>query len=304
MTRRSFRSFVVATLSLCLVVNQAESQESKSDPLEGIVVETSPSGEIIYQPEPIAWPVPDIFLSALMVRSGPGARKLILGVVLNGVDDDVLGPLAVSIDGATNSLKLNDHPRIDRSGCVPTAAQTINADDVLVRPISMAAKVQVAYKTPKVRLKTTLSQEDLERFRRIIALYDLIILPTTRQQPKDQPRTEGVSNPELILSSRVEPVYPPEAIAKGRGGQVVLAARILKDGTVGTLRPVRIPAQGCGFAEAAMEAVKKWKYRPAMKQGQPVEADFTIIVDFVLGKGPARVALSATAVAGRAGRGL
>jgi hypothetical protein len=162
MTRRSFRCIVVAALSSCLFVRQPGGQEGKSDPLEGIVVETSPSGEIIYQPEPIAWPVPDIFLSAFMVRSGPGARKLILGVVLNGVDDDVLGPLVVSIDGATVSLKLNDHPRIDRSGCVPTATQTIKTDDVLVRRISTAAKVQVVYKTAKVQLKTVLSPEDLE----------------------------------------------------------------------------------------------------------------------------------------------
>ena len=31
-----------------------------------------------------------------------------------------------------------------------------------------------------------------------------------------------------------------------------------------------------------MEAVSKWKYQPAMKAGQPVEVNFTIVVDFVL----------------------
>jgi hypothetical protein len=51
-----------------------------------------------------------------------------------------------------------------------------------------------------------------------------------------------------------------------------------------------------------MEAVKQWKYTPALKDGKPVEVDFTIIVDFVLEKGPARVAHFKTVAVGRLAR--
>ncbi len=312
MTQRVLRAVVVAALPFGLFVNQPGAQECKGDPLEGIVVKDSPNGDTFYQPRPIVWPVPDIFLSAFMVRSGSGTRTLVLGVVLNGVHDDVLGPLALSIDGSAVSLKLKDHPRIDTSGCVPTATQTIRDDDNLVRKISLAADVQVAYEAPKVRLKAALTREDLERFQRIIALHDMEVLPPAPPPSKDPSQdwrrfatpTEDVSNPTIIISSKVEPRYPPEAIAKGKSGQVVLAARILKDGTVGTMRPVSISAGGCGLAEAAMEAVKQWRYTPAMKNGQPVEADFTIVVDFALENPSGRVALFETPVAGFGARAL
>jgi TonB family protein len=79
----------------------------------------------------------------------------------------------------------------------------------------------------------------------------------------------------------VTPKYPAQAIASRKGGQVVLVARLLKDGTIGSLRPVQVTGAGCGFPEASMEAVRQWKYHPATKAGQPVEVEFTIIVDFV-----------------------
>jgi hypothetical protein len=185
MTKRVLRTFVVAALPLSLLVNQPGAQECKSDPLEGVVVRKSPEGYTVYHPQPVTWPVPDISLSAVMVRSDQGIRTLFLRVALNGVDDDVLGPLALSIDGSAVSLKLKDHPTIDRSGCVPAATQTLMKSADLVRRISVATNVQVAYEAPKVRLKAALTQEDLEGFQRIIALHDMDVLPPARPQVED-----------------------------------------------------------------------------------------------------------------------
>ncbi len=301
-------------MSLGLSVNWAWVEGGGSDPLEGIVVEDLENGETTYQPRPVmAWPVPDIFLSAFMVRSGTETRKLILGVVLKGVDEDVLGPLILSIDGSSTTLKLREHPRIDTSGCVPTATQTIKDEDDLVRRISSATMVRVGYETRGAHLKATLTPEDLERFRRIIALHDMDVLPQAPPGAGNRAQgetlfgspPEGVSNPEIIPSSKIKPRYPRRARMKGKSGRIVLKAQILEDGTIGRLLPVNTSAGGCGFEEAAMKAVRQWRYKPAMKNGEPIEVDFTIVVDFVLAKASgSRVAHLETAVAGRAARGL
>jgi protein TonB len=48
-------------------------------------------------------------------------------------------------------------------------------------------------------------------------------------------------------------------------------------------RPVNVRvlrSLGMGFDETAIEAVKKWKFRPALKEGQPVTASVNVAVDF------------------------
>jgi TonB family protein len=309
------RRIVCTTLLLLLLsVHRPGAQESKRavGPLEGIVAEDLPRGETIYQPRPVVWPVPEILLSPFFVRSSTGTRKLFLGVVLNGVDEKALSPLEISIDGSTVGLELKGRPRIDTSGCVPTATLTTRDEGDLVRRISTATDVQVSYRSARVPLKSTLTPEDLDRFRRVIALHDTDDLPPAPPRAEGRPGDEslipklpeGVSGPEIVPASKVEPLYPPGARKKGKSGQVVLVARILKDGTVGTLRPVLINPGGCGFAEAAMEAVRQWKYTPAMKDGRAVELDFAIMVDFALLKSRPRVALFETPVAGGAARAL
>ncbi len=289
MTARLFRVVVVLVLTLGLFVNRPVAQEPANDSLEGIVVEDSSFGYKLYRPRPVVWPVPDILLSAYMIRwTGPERRRLFLVVRLNGVEDELLSPLIVAFDGTAVRLNLADHPDIDRSGCVPAAVQTIQDEDNLLRRISMARHVQVAYEAPNILLHATLMLEDLDRLRRIVALHDMAGLPPDLPPPKDEVMAPpaGFSNPTLIASTKVPPRYPRKAIVKEKSGQVVLSARVLKDGSVGDMRPFSPPAQSCGFAEAAMEAVKQWKYTPATMNGEPVDANFTIIVNFVLDKPP------------------
>ena len=314
MTSSLLRPAVRAVLGILLAANWPAAYQAKQavDPLEGIAVEDLPNGETTYQPRRVMNPVVDIFLTAFMVRSVTGPRKLFLGVVLNGVGEDVLAPLVLSIDRASVSLPLREHPRIDASGCVPSATQTIKDDGGLVRKISRAKEVKVGYESPGIRLESTLTPADFTRFRRIIALYDMEDLPPAPKHADDPPQDpelsqempEGVSNPELIPETKVVPKYPGKAFEKHKSGRVVLRARILKDGTIGTLRPVSAYPIGCGFVESAIEAVKNWRYRPATKKGKPVEVDFLIMVEFDFLKSFPRVARAETPVVGLAPRGL
>ncbi len=77
----------------------------------------------------------------------------------------------------------------------------------------------------------------------------------------------------------VSPVYPPLAKAAHISGTVVLQAVIGKDGSIQRLKalsghPMLIPS--------AIEAVSKWRYKPYYLNGQPVEVDTQVTVNFVL----------------------
>jgi len=77
------------------------------------------------------------------------------------------------------------------------------------------------------------------------------------------------------------PLYPAAAKAAGIQGDVVLKAVIGADGTV---RELRVIDGHPLLAPAAVEAVRRWKYRPYCVKGKPVEVETTIIVSFKLEK--------------------
>jgi protein TonB len=81
----------------------------------------------------------------------------------------------------------------------------------------------------------------------------------------------------------VTPTYPPLARAARVQGSVVLAALIGKDGGIQNLRV--ISAASPLLIQSAIDAVKQWRYRPYLLNGEPVEVDTTITVNFTLSGG-------------------
>jgi protein TonB len=106
--------------------------------------------------------------------------------------------------------------------------------------------------------------------------------PAPRVVHPDAPKT--VSVPSTIaaglLLRKVVPQYPQLAKAMRKEGTVVLAATIAKNGTIVNLRVVSGPAV---LAQAAMDAVSQWIYRPYLLNGQPVEVETQVNVVFTLG---------------------
>ncbi len=82
------------------------------------------------------------------------------------------------------------------------------------------------------------------------------------------------------LINKVTPIYPPIAKTAHVSGTVVLHAIISKDGSIQELQYVSGPPL---LMKSAMDAVKEWRYRPTMLNGDPVEVDTTIDVVFTLG---------------------
>ena len=92
--------------------------------------------------------------------------------------------------------------------------------------------------------------------------------------------SQGVS--EGLLVHQVRPSYPPLARAARIQGSVVLQAVIGKDGAIQNLRLISGHPM---LAPAAIEAVKQWRYKPYFLNGEPVEVDTQITVNFTLAGG-------------------
>jgi len=108
--------------------------------------------------------------------------------------------------------------------------------------------------------------------------------PLLTRAPAPAPKRISVSArmAEANLVYDVAPKYPPEAGRARIEGTVLLLAVIGKDGTV---QDVRVESGLPVLAQAAIEAVKQWRYRPYLLNGEPVEVDSQITINFTLSEG-------------------
>jgi TonB family protein len=105
-----------------------------------------------------------------------------------------------------------------------------------------------------------------------------------------RPTTDvGVESPKRLktflepapLTRRVEPAYPVLARQKGREGRVELHALIATDGTIQSLE---VLSGDPLFYNSALAAVREWRYRPTLLNGQAIEIDTRITVLYKLNR--------------------
>jgi protein TonB len=89
--------------------------------------------------------------------------------------------------------------------------------------------------------------------------------------------SQGVSRGLLV--KQVQPTYPPEAMRLKIAGQVQLMATISKSGDISA---VKILSGDSRLAHGAAEAVKQWKYKPYLLNGEPVEIQTQVTINFKL----------------------
>lgn len=82
------------------------------------------------------------------------------------------------------------------------------------------------------------------------------------------------------LIHRVQPVYPILARQARMQGAVVLRALIDREGRIEKLQALNGPAV---LEQAAIEAVQQWRYKPYLLDGEPIEVETQITVNFILG---------------------
>jgi protein TonB len=102
--------------------------------------------------------------------------------------------------------------------------------------------------------------------------------PPPQPRPQGPVRVGGVIKPPTRVVY-VPPLYPAIARAANVSGVVILEATIGEDGNVRDVRPIRsIPL----LDQAAVDAVRQWRFTPTLLNNQPVAVLMTVTVAFNL----------------------
>jgi TonB family protein len=90
---------------------------------------------------------------------------------------------------------------------------------------------------------------------------------------------EPLASTEVNVLYRVEPDYPEAARVQQIQGSVVLEVLTAHDGAV---QEVKLVSGEPLLAEAAIAAVRQWRFKPRVVQGQPIETQTRVVLNFRL----------------------
>jgi len=109
----------------------------------------------------------------------------------------------------------------------------------------------------------------------------LPVAPPTAAAPDVTPVRVAIASSALAASilTRTPPKYPAEARANQIHGDVVLRAIIDKEGKISEVHAL---SGDDVLAQAAVDAVRTWTYKPILSEGEPIEVETTITITFSL----------------------
>ena len=105
------------------------------------------------------------------------------------------------------------------------------------------------------------------------------VITATDQSSEKKIRVRGTLAANNLIR-KVQPVYPTGAKDARIQGTVELEAAVSKDGVPVELQVVSSPSDD--LSNSALEAVRQWRYRPTLLNGNPVGIVTTVIVNYTL----------------------
>ena len=107
-------------------------------------------------------------------------------------------------------------------------------------------------------------------------------VPPVLEKPTINTRPVRLSKmSEGMLVRRIEPRYPPAALIARIEGPVKIKAIISREGII---QQAQVLSGSPLLTNAALEAIRQWRYRPYILNGEPVEVETQITVNFILGR--------------------
>jgi TonB family protein len=173
-----------------------------------------------------------------------------------------------------------------RSGRYPslraraTPAHATLSDEVATPP---AQTLQAEAHLDQDRLPVAASRIQIPDSLRVPPETAAIRTVSLRRSPTLLSQVEPVNLPEdlsqWLVLDRVQPSYPEQALKAGLQGAVVLQAWIGRDGSI---RDLKLINGSLLLGQAAVRAVKQWRYKPYLQNGVAVEAETYVTVNFRL----------------------
>lgn len=103
--------------------------------------------------------------------------------------------------------------------------------------------------------------------------------PPAGEMPAPAPSTPQRAQPVPIPAQSPPPRYPPAALRRGEGGSVLLRVDVDAAGSPTAVTLLR-PSGSRELDRAASQVVRRWRFTPAMRDGQPVAGSVEVPFDF------------------------
>lgn len=104
-------------------------------------------------------------------------------------------------------------------------------------------------------------------------------VPSEPAVPTAAPGESGPSAADIRRTRYVAPIYPPQALARGQSGEVRVRITVGTDGRVTEVQVLSASPPGV-FDQAAVSAVRKWRFEPVMQDGRAIEANVATSIRF------------------------
>jgi TonB family protein len=183
---------------------------------------------------------------------------------------------------AQTKTETSEPPTVTRS-VVPAVAPVQEE----IKQQNPAAPVSVQQTPPGQRTRGTNPKKKEPRIFASAAEKEAASIMQAAAQGQDQPAPPPSTPPsppsnvsEPVLISQVRPAYTPEAREARIQGTVELLCVVRDDGIVQECSVKK--SLGYGLDEAAIEAVGKWRFVPGKKDGKPVNAYVSLLMNFSL----------------------
>ncbi len=192
----------------------------------------------------------------------------------------------ISKSGTMENLKIVSGPQMLRSTALAVVQQkSYPRPGVAPMPADTPSKIEVTFilddakAGPKPDAKAPQQRNPSPAIRRVSYVPAAAPLPppSSDSTPPAKIRSEVMAGQ---VASKVTPVYPAAAKAGHIEGVVVLHAIISTEGNVTTLEVVSGPEE---LRASALDAVRRWKYKSYLVNGQPTEVETNITVNYHLG---------------------
>ena len=179
----------------------------------------------------------------------------------------VVAPLntvpAVNTPIPADSVKATKPPAVAKNAAARPAPAPAPEEPATTPPVRTVARAEAPQAPPAMGLERSAGSSGISN-----VLSVPVVSPTL-----DKTRVSELTGGKLL--KKYNPVYPSSAA--GMNGEVVLKATIGKDGRV---THVKIVSGQALLAQSAAAAVKRWLYEPFRLNGEPIEIENTIVVNF------------------------
>ncbi len=196
-------------------------------------------------------------------------------------DNEALTPAEVSIATSRSSISLNFIDLYEINTQIAKKAKVLNDTPLVTLPNSISQQIALIPRGEVIETYKYFPKEAVwaVHYNKKWGFVKTTSLLPFQERPLEEQQKLYDEAPKIL--STIHIIYPPEAREHGLSGKVMIKALISKTGSI---KETEIEESIPGLDEAAIEAVKKARFKPAKFEGKSVEVWIRIPISFEIGK--------------------